>query len=184
MSNFGLGDAVAGLVYLVAFLPNVLVAILAISVGAPLEVGAQITIGGRQIGPLKTISLWDWGPDGTPWFAFALLLIPIVALAGAGFFARRKATRARGGVRMIVTGAALFAATIAFLCWIGQARLGAGLVRSHGFAVIAANPLLVLVLGFAWAIVAGLGGWMVAERSLAAQTGAAPATDATEGDTT
>jgi hypothetical protein len=162
--NFGTGDALAGFVYLVAFLPNVLVTVLAVALGAPLDVGAQVTIGGRQIGPLRTLSLWDWGAAGTPWLAYALLLIPVVALVAAGYVARRNAGPGRGALAIVPVGAMLFALAVALLAWIGQARLGAGIVRDRGFAVIAADPLPVLGLAFAWAVAGGMIGWTLAER--------------------
>ena len=162
VQNFGAGDAFAGFLYVLAFLPNVLVAIIAVGMGAPLDVGAQVTIGGRQIGPLKTISLWDWG-GGTPLIAFGFVLVPLVALGAAGDLARRRAA-GRGALRVVLPGALLFAVSIALLAWLGQARLGAGIIRNRGFAVIAAEPAWVLAVGFAWALGAGFVGWKIAER--------------------
>ncbi|HWC14779.1 MAG TPA: zinc ribbon domain-containing protein, partial [Actinomycetota bacterium] len=43
--QFGAGDAFAYLVYLVAFLPNIVVAVVSMSFGAPLEVGARVDLG-------------------------------------------------------------------------------------------------------------------------------------------
>lgn len=162
-SNFGPGDALAGFVYVLAFLPNVLVAVLTVAMGAPLDVGAQVTIGGRQVGPLKTISVWDWG-GGAPWMAYALLLVPLVALVGAGYLCRRRAA-GRAPLAVVPGGAALFALCLSLLAWAGQARLGAGIVRDRGFAVIAADPLAVLVFAFAWGVAGGLAGWMLAARN-------------------
>jgi hypothetical protein len=178
--NFGAGDAVAGFVYLMAFLPNVLVAIVAIAMGAPLDVGAQVSLGGRQIGPLKTVSLLDWG-GGMPWLAYALVVIPVVALVGAGYAARRS-TAPRRALAVVPLGAVVFAAVVAFLSWVGQARLGAGIVRSRGFAVVAADPVPVLALGFVWALVGGLVGWTVAERKDRKEA-RTPETDGSRGET-
>lgn len=162
--NFGGGDALAGLLYAIAFLPNLLVAILAIAFGAQLDVGAQITIDGRQVGPLRTISLWDWGPEGTPWLAFALLLIPVVAMVAAGYFTRARSTRGASSFVVFAIGALVFALVLSLLAWLGEARLGAGLVRARGFAVIAANPALVFATALAWGLIGGVGGWKLAER--------------------
>ena len=164
LPHFGTGDAVAGLVYVLAFLPNVIVAIVAIAMGAPLDVGAQITIGGRQIGPLKTFSLWHWGDGSAPWYAYALLLLPIAATVAAGFLARRRARSTRDLAGVVGGAALVFSVTLALLAWLGQARLGAGLVRAHGFGEIAPNALLILLFAALWAAAGGIGGWELAER--------------------
>jgi zinc-ribbon domain len=181
VANFGGGDALAGFLYVLAFLPNLLVAILAIAFGGSVDVGAQITIGGRQIGPLKTISLWDWGAGGTPWLAFGLLVVPVVAMVGAGFIARRRSARPRAFLPVIVVGAIVFALVTALVAWLGQARLGAGLVRSHGFAVVAARADVVLLVCLAWAVVGGVIGWKLAERRDSQKAASSDPTRAPEG---
>jgi hypothetical protein len=164
VSNFGAGDASAGFLYIVAFLPNLLVAIVAVGFGAPLEVGAQITIGGRQIGPLRTISLWDWGPGGAPLLAYGLVLVPVVSMIAAGYLARRRTTRAGSFIPVVTVAGIVFAAAVTVLAWLGEARLGAGIVRDHGFAVVAAAPGPLFVAALAWAWVGGSVGWKLAER--------------------
>lgn len=179
--NFGGGDAVAGFVYVLAFLPNILIAILTIGFGGPLDVGAQITVGGRQIGPLKTLSLWHWGGAGTPWFAYALLLLPLLATLGGGYLLHRRAHGSADWPRVAGIAALMFAATCALIAWLGRARLGAGLVRTHGFAHLAANPLWVLVLALVWGVVGGTAGWMLGERAgTRSRSGRAPANEGAE----
>jgi hypothetical protein len=166
--NFGAGDALAGFVYVLAFLPNVLVAIFAIALGAPLAVGAQITIGGRQIGPLETFSLWHWGGSGgPPLFAYALLLLPIAATVGAGILLRRRNSGSKDLVPIVGIAALAFATALALLAWLGQARLGAGLVRAHGFGQISPDAGLVFLFAFVWAIAGCAVGWVVGGRMTA-----------------
>lgn len=163
VANFGGGDALAGFIYVLAFLPNLLVAILTVSLGAPLSVGAQVTIGGRRIGPLKTFSLWHWG-GGTPWFAYALLLVPLIATIGAGVLACRRRRQDSVPLDVLAAAAAVFGAVLALLAWLGQARLGEGIMRAHGFGQISANAPLAGVLGFVWAGAGGYAGWKLGER--------------------
>jgi hypothetical protein len=165
VAHFGIGDAVAGAIYIVGFLPNILVAIITISLGAVLDVGAQITIGGRQVGPLRTFSLWHWGAGGSPWFAYGLLLIPVIATAAAGFALHRRTKEPRHYLKVLGVAALVYAGTLALIAWLGQARLGAGLVRAHGWGQISPNAALVLVFGLAWAMAGGLAGWVLAERA-------------------
>ena len=163
LKGFGQGDALAAFLYILAFLPNILVAILTLAIGAPLDVGAQITIGGRRIGPLETFSLWHWGDGATPWFAYTLLLLPLVATAGAGYLLHARVKREEhAGV--IGVAAVVFAVALAATAWLGQARLGAGLVRAHGFGQVSPSSLIVLALGFAWGALGGFAGWALAER--------------------
>ncbi|HEY7874823.1 MAG TPA: hypothetical protein VIG64_06840 [Actinomycetota bacterium] len=164
VAKFGGGDALAGFLYVLAFLPNLLVAVITIAFGAVLDVGAQITIEGHQIGPLRSISLWDWGRGGPPLLAYGLLLVPVVAMVGAGFLARRR-LEAAALVPAIGLGAIVFALVIAAMGWVGQARLGAGIVRSHGFAVVAARPGTLLLTAFAWGAIGGAVGWKLAGRA-------------------
>jgi hypothetical protein len=179
VKGFGQGDALAAVLYILAFLPNILVAIVAIAIGAPLDVGAQITIGGRQIGPLETFSLWRWGEGAAPWFAYALLLVPLLATVGAGYLLHERRER-KGHESVIGIAAIVFALALAIAAWLGQARLGAGLVRAHGFGQISPNALIVLALGFAWAALGGFAGWTLAERRGAAHARPPDRTDGTE----
>ena len=179
MAGFGPGDALAAIVYIVAFLPNILIAILAIAIGAPIDVGAQITIGGRQIGPLRTFSLWHWGDGAAPWFAYALVLIPIVATAGGAYLLRRRKAVADHET-VIGIAAIVFALVLAVTAWLGQARLGAGLVREHGFGQISPRAPIVAALGFGWAALGGFAGWTLADRRTRGESGHAPSATTSE----
>jgi hypothetical protein len=157
--SFGPGEAGAAVVYLAAFGLNVVVAIITFSLGGTIEVGAQITIGGRLVGPLREFSLFDWGRGDPPWYAFALLVVPFAACLLGGYAARRNAGDARKVAPILATAALVFGVTLGVLAVLGEARLGAGLVRERGFGRVAPDPLAALVLGVVWAAVVGFLGW-------------------------
>jgi hypothetical protein len=161
--SFGLRDAGAALIYLIAFGPNVLVAIAAVAHGAPIEVGAQITSAGRIIGSLQEISLFSWGEQGAPWFAYALLAIPILACLLGGYSARRNAREPGDVVQVLGIAAGAYALILFELAALAEARLGAGLIRARGFGRIAPDAGILLLLAFAWAVVAGFIGWKLSD---------------------
>jgi hypothetical protein len=161
--SFGLRDAGAALISLVAFGPNVLVAIAAVAHGAPIEVGAQITSAGRVIGSLQEISLFSWGEQGAPWYAFALLAIPIVACLLGGYSARRNAREPGDVVQVLAVAAGVYALVLFELAALAEARLGAGLIRARGFGRVAPDAGMLLLLAFAWAVVAGFVGWKLSD---------------------
>ncbi|MGH2729508.1 MAG: cell division protein PerM [Actinomycetota bacterium] len=157
--SFGPGEAGAAVVYLAAFGLNVVVAIITFSLGGTIEVGAQITVGGRVVGPLREFSLLDWGRGDPPWYAFALLMLPVIACLLGGYAARRNAGDAGKVVPILGTAALVFGLALAVLAVLGEARLGAGLVRERGFGRVAPDPLAALFLGGIWAAVVGFLGW-------------------------
>ena len=152
--SFELGDAAAAVLYLIAFLPNVLVAIFSLAVGASLEVGAQFDVGGELVGPLKSISMWDWG--GAPIARWFLLLLPLTVSIQAGSLALRRASSPASALRSVVTGAALVALAVGLLAAIGDARLGAGLVRQNGVGLVAINAFQATALAFSWITIGGV----------------------------
>jgi hypothetical protein len=180
--RFGVGDAVGGLLFLVAFLPNVLVSLLALSLGAPVEVGAKVRLGGRALGPVESFSLADWGGGGVPWPVWLLVLIPLVACLLGGFAARRNADDSARLVEVLGAAAVTFAAPLAAAVAVADARLGAGLVKARGFAHIAPDAVMVLVLAAIWAAALGYAGWSIAdsqkdEGTASPVSAAAPAAD-------
>jgi hypothetical protein len=162
-ASFGVGDAIGGLLFLAAFLPNVLVALLALSLGAPVEVGAKLRLGGRGLGPLESFSLADWGAGSAPWFLWLLVLIPLVACLLGGYAARRNADDSARLVEVLAGAALTFSIPLAVLAALGDARLGAGLIKPRGFAHVAPDAVTVLLLAAMWAAALGLAGWRIAE---------------------
>lgn len=157
------GEVGAGVIYLVAFAPNVLIAIAAVAHGAPLEIGAQISSAGRRIGSLESVSLSQWGDSSPPWFAFLLLLIPLAACLMGGFHARRTARRDDPEMHVLGAAALVYSIVLGVLAALSEARLGAGLVREKGFGKVSPDPALTFLLAAAWALVAGYAGWKLAE---------------------
>jgi hypothetical protein len=156
------GELVASVIYLVAFAPNVLTSILSVAVGAPVEFGAQITQRGREIGTLDELSLFDWGGADPPWFAFFLIFVPLIACALGGFYARQIAKRNDRMFPVIGVAAIVFAVVLFEFAALSEARLGAGLVRERGVALVAPREWLVLLFAFVWAFVIGSVGWRLA----------------------
>jgi hypothetical protein len=163
--SFGGGDALSALIYLAAFAPNLLTAILSLSVGAPIEVGAQVTFGGRLVGAIQDYSIFGWGGEPAPQWVFLLLIIPLLACMGGGFWLRGRAGERPERDRSMAAAAATFGVALFLLALLGEARLGAALVRNRGVGLVAPNPWLVGILSFAWAAVAGLAGWHLTERA-------------------
>ena len=170
--GFGVGDAASAVLYLAAFLPNVIVALIAFSMGSTVYRGAQVGIGGRKIGGLEEISLLQW-PAGIPWFAFLLLLIPVCACLVGGYWIGRRA--APGSLRRtLITSALTFSLVLAFLGWLGEARVGAGLIAQRGFARVAISPLMTFLWGVLWAMICGWLGSELALRSSKSKRGVEP----------
>jgi hypothetical protein len=156
------GDFVAALVYVVAFAPNLVVTVVALSLGAPVEVGAGLTVNGRLRGGLEQWSVVTGGIDAS----ILLLLVPLVACAAGGYWTRRNSERPERVVRTLASAALSFASVIAVLGWLGEARLGVQLASSRGFGVIAPRASVVFLLALLWAAGAGYLGWKMAERGL------------------
>ena len=159
--GFGLGDAGAAILYLGAFLPNIIVALIALSIGAPVFRGAQVGIGGRRIGGLEEISLLQW-PGGVPWYAFLLLAIPVGACLLGGYWIGR---RSKSGEvwKSLVAAAVSFGLVLALLGWLGEARVGAGLVEQRGFARVAISPIKTFLWAVLWSVICG---WLGSELAL------------------
>ncbi len=161
--SFGVGDATAAVIYLAAFLPNVLVLIIALAFGAPIWRGVQVGFEGRLIGGLQEVSLFDW-PGGAPSYAYLVLAVPLVACLLGGFYMGNTTKQRDDALKTIVLAAVIFAAALAIVGWLGEARLGAGLVKQRGLARVAMQPLPAFILAALWAAVAGGLGWIASER--------------------
>lgn len=161
--RFEATDAVAAFVYLLAFLPNVVVAVVALSLGAPIEVGARLTFGGKLVGSLQEFSILDWGGTDPPTLVYALVLIPIASCLLGGMVAYRAASDRSPMAEVMAAAAATFALALTALAALGDARLGLGVIDRRGFGVVAPEEAVVLVLALIWALVIGVAGWKIAE---------------------
>ncbi len=158
--QFALGDAVAAFVYLIAFGPNVIVTLTALGMGAPVYVGARVTVAGSAVGNVRRI----WLLGDAPGYAGFLILIPAIACSMAGFWARRVSSRDEI-VPVIGTFALVFASVLGALAWLGEARLGASLL-GRGLAQLDVNAPATFALAVLWAALLGAGGWLLADRAI------------------
>ena len=157
--RFGAGDALAAFVYLLAFGPNVIVSLIALGTGAPVYVGARVTVAGSDVGNVERI--WMFGD--APGYVGFLILIPLIACSLAGFWLRRS-SGSSDLPRELPVYAGFFAVTLALVAWLGEARLGASLL-GRGFARLDVNAPALLGFAFLWAISAGFFGWWLADRA-------------------
>lgn len=162
--SWNAGDAVAYVVYFIAFVPNLIVNVIALSMAAPVGVGARVTISGRTFGRVPEFSLTDWGGSDTPALLWLLLAIPLAAGIAGGMSAHRNAADRGRCLEVLGVAAVSFAGALLILALFSEARLGAGLVRGRGFGAVTPNAPILLALAAAWAGVVGLAGWKLAER--------------------
>ena len=154
------GDLVAALVYVAAFAPNLVVTVISLSLGAPVDVGAGITIHGRVRSELEQ---WSIVADGAG-ASVLLLLLPLSCCMAAGYWARKNRACPASVGRTLATAAIVFASVLALLGWLGEARLGAELASSRGFGVLAPRAWVVFLLAALWAGGGGYAGWALAEK--------------------
>lgn len=159
------GDAASGLVYLAAFLPNLVVLVASFSLGANVEVGARVSLAGRPVGGLHSFSLLGW--DGAVPGGAALLLllfIPLAACLFGGFTARRNSFEGTGFPVVLGTAAVVYAGVLSLLGWLSSARIGVG-VLGRGIGRLAPGADGAFVLALLWAGAAGWLGWKLGEAS-------------------
>lgn len=159
-SDGGLGEAVAALVYVVAFAPNLVVGVTALGLGAPVEIGAGLTVGGRVRETIREVSIFDGSADPM----LMLMLVPLLSCAAGGYWARKKASGSGRPAAVLAVAALVFAGVLTLLAAFGDVRLGAQLTPERGFGVVAPRSGFVFLLGLLWAAGAGYAGWVVAER--------------------
>jgi len=162
--RFGVGDAIAYLVYLAAFLPNVIVAIITLSLGASIDVGAKVDLGGRLVGPMREYSLASWSRGDADPILFVLLLIPITACAAGGFFARRRASDPSSMLVTLLTASAVFAVGLTLVAAVGELRF-AGVVKGAGYGAVAPDLISLFAFAFFASGILSFGGWKLAEST-------------------
>ena len=162
--HFGAGDAFAYVVYVAAFLPNIIAAIVSLAMGAPVDVGAKVNLGGKLVGPMREYSLATWGGGDPPSVVWFLVLVPVFACALGGFVASRRATDQKTMVPVVLLGSAVFAVALTLLSAIGSLRM-AGVVKGSGFGAVEPRTVMVLLFAFLMAGVVGSLGWNLAQRT-------------------
>ena len=160
--GFGVGDAVAAIVYLIAFLPNMLATVAGFSVGAPVEVGGQITVAGRLRGGVPSYSVFGWDVGTPPIYVAVLVMIPVIACSIGGYLAYRNAKDKKQVVEVLGAAVVTFSVTLLILATLAEARLGAGLLGRSGFARLAVDAPITFLLAVVWAGALGFAGWKVA----------------------
>ncbi len=158
----GAAAAAGALLHDLAFFPNLTVAVSALAVGAPVEAGSALTLGG-EVKPLPEYSLWDWAGGPTPVLAFFLLAIPVIAGVAAGAAARRASRSRAQAAAATLLAAAGFGALHATLAWLADARLAAGTIGEEGFARVAPAPTSG-GLALLWVAVIGVASVAVTDR--------------------
>ena len=157
------GSAAAALIYLLAFAPNVVLICLALSLGAPVEVGGRISVAGNTFGRLAEYSLLDWGGADTPGVAFVCLLVPLIACLLGGAAAHRQASDKAAALEVVGAAALWFGVLVLILVALAEARLGAGLFGRRGVARVAAEPFSSGLLACGWGAALGWAGWKLEE---------------------
>ena len=160
---FDAGDALAYLIYVVAFLPNIVIAIVSMAFGAPVTVGARVSLAGNVGEAVREYSIWGWGGEDAPAGLLLLLLIPVIAGVVGGVVARRLDPDRFHLAETVGLLSAIVATTLTLGAWIGRARL-AGVVRNDGYGFVAVDAVLLFVLSFLATGIAGAIGWFLAER--------------------
>lgn len=150
-----LGGLVAALVYVLAFGPNLVIAAATLSLGAPLQFGAGLTIGGRVRGNVRELSIA--GAEVDP--SVLMVLVPLIATGLAGAWLARNSETPDSPLPVLARSAALFAVGLTVLGWLGHARLGAQLASDKGFGVVAAHAPSVFVMALLWSFLGALAGW-------------------------
>ena len=160
---FGAGDALAYVMYVLAFLPNIVAAAVTVSMGAAIDVGARLTLGGEVVGPLREYSVWAWGKGDAPAVMFLAFVIPLVAGAVGGVIARRIDPDMRAMAPALLIGSGFAATLVTLVAWIGRARF-AGVVKGGGYGAIAPDTVSVFFLAFLLLGLAGALGWQLAPK--------------------
>ena len=134
-----------------AFVPNLGIAVGALSLGAPVEAGVGALVEEEDTGA-PVYSLLDWNGRPAPVVAWGLVLVPAVSLLAAGARIRRP--------RTIPRDALVFAAACGVLALLGDARVGLD-AGERGFARLAPEALPTFVLGLGWALFGLTLGWLL-----------------------
>jgi hypothetical protein len=139
-------SALGILVHVAAFAPNLVVSVLALSLGATVDAGIGSLATG---GDIPGYSLMDWAGGTAPAYAWLLLVIPVVSVLYAGASLHRNR---RFGPVSVGLSALAFASIAGGLAAISDARVGLDL-EAEGWARLSPDALTVFVLALGWAVV-------------------------------
>ena len=153
------GDAVALVILLVAFAPNIALGTVAFSMGAPMQfVADSLGVGFRT-----DFSLFGWGASGPEWYVYFAVLIPVFACLFGGYSARRRTHHPHKMVEIIAIAAVVLSISLSFLVYIGSLSLEHGLLGPGNLLVLSPDASAVFFLSLLWSGALGVVGWKVAE---------------------
>ena len=153
--EFSLGDAIAGIVYLVSFLPNLVAAVISVGMGAPIDIGARVTVAGSLVARSHEVSWFG----SSRWIALSLVVVPLAATMIGGYWSSRRGRMDRFPLKLGVA-AITYAIVLAALAMLGDARLGAGIL-GRGVARADINAPWTFLAGLVWAGLGGAAGWFL-----------------------
>jgi hypothetical protein len=153
------GEALALLLVLAIFAPNLSAGAIAFSLGAPNLLVAR----SFGVGLEREVSLLGWGDADPAWYLYAALLIPLTACLLGGYVARRRAEQPGKPFEVLGVAAATFAIVLAMVVYIGTLNYSAGALGEGSLLVLRPSAGAVLLLALVWAGAAGFAGWKVAE---------------------
>lgn len=162
--SFGVGDALAVIIYLVAFLPNALVAVFGLAVGGTLTIGAQVDVDGSIVGPVHEHSLLSWGRGDAPAGLVLLFLLPLCVSIAGGVWAARRDGSLPAAFAMVMVAGLVLAAVVGLLASVSDARLGAGLLKEQGVGLVSVNAPRTAFLTFLWTVLGGTVGIALEKR--------------------
>jgi len=153
------GDAVALVILLVAFAPNIAVGTVAFSMGAPMQfVADSLGVGFR-----RNFSLFGLGDSGPEWYVYLVVLIPLFACLFGGYSVRRRTNHPTKMVEIVAVAAGVLSIGLSFLVYVGTLSLDRGLLGPGNLLVLSPDATAVFFLSLLWAGVLGIVGWKVAE---------------------
>ncbi|HZA20054.1 MAG TPA: hypothetical protein VE889_04290, partial [Actinomycetota bacterium] len=153
------GEALALLIVLAIFAPNLASGALAFSLGAPnLFVARSFGVGLE-----REVSLLGWGDAHPAPLLYLALLIPLIACGLGGYVARYRTERPEEPFAVLSVAVATFAIVLAVVVYLGRLDYSAGVLGEGSLVVLRASSGAALLLGMLWAVVAGYIGWKVAE---------------------
>lgn len=153
------GEAIAFLVALIAFFPNILVGMVGFALGAPVDfVAASLGTEPLEAG----LSLLGWGGSTPAWWAYSALSIPVIACTFGGYAAGRRTADPAKMLEVLGIAAAAFAVSLGVLAYVTRVTVGAAFLGPGNFLIVALGVGAAFVLALVWGGALGIAGWRLA----------------------
>jgi hypothetical protein len=153
------GEAIAVLMVLAIFAPNLAVGAVGFSLGAPNLFVARTF----DVGLAREVSLFGFGDADAAPYLYLALVIPLCACLLGGYAARRRTDHPAKPFEILAVSAAAFAISLALLVYVGTLDYAAGFLGAGSLLVLQPAVGPVFALAVIWAGAAGYAGWKVAE---------------------